>query len=107
METTLMPFRPNINDILSIDGASYCITEHPAAPSMPYGQEGRQGIVYQLRGADATLHALKVFKLRFRTPALVMLTSRLSTFDDIRGLDVCRRLVLSPRRHSDLLREHP
>jgi hypothetical protein len=43
-----MPFRPNIHDELTIDGITYRIAEHPAAPGMPYGQEGRAGIVYCL-----------------------------------------------------------
>jgi hypothetical protein len=44
-----MPFRPNVHDELTIDGITYRIAEHPAAPGMPYGQEGRARIVYQLR----------------------------------------------------------
>ena len=43
-----MAFRPQVNQELIIDGVSYRIAEHPAAPSVPYGQEGRQAIVYQL-----------------------------------------------------------
>jgi hypothetical protein len=44
-----MPFRPNVHDEPTIDGITYRIAEHPAAPGMPYGQEGRARIVYQLR----------------------------------------------------------
>jgi hypothetical protein len=102
-----MPYRPNIDNILTIDGASYRVVEHPSAPGMPYGQEGRQGIVYQLRATDGSRYALKVFKTHFRTPALVTLTSRLEAFADIRGLEVCRRVVLSPRLHASLLHQHP
>jgi len=43
-----MPFQPNIHDELTIDGITYRIAEHPAAPGMPHGQEGRAGIVYCL-----------------------------------------------------------
>lgn len=43
-----MPFQPEVNQELVIDGVSYCIAEHPAAPGMPYGQEDRQAIVYQV-----------------------------------------------------------
>jgi hypothetical protein len=42
-----MSFRPNVNDV-TINGATYRIAEHPAAPGIPYGQEGRAGIVYCL-----------------------------------------------------------
>jgi hypothetical protein len=31
---------------LGIDDSIYRIAEHPAAPGLPYGQEGRQAAVY-------------------------------------------------------------
>jgi hypothetical protein len=102
-----MPFRPNIDDTLTIEGASYRVVEHPSAAGLPYGQEGRQGVVYQLQAANGGYYALKVFKSQFRKPALVTLTSRLEAFADIRGLEVCRRVILSPRFHASLLRQHP
>jgi hypothetical protein len=43
-----MAFRPNVGDELTLNGVTYRIAEHPAAPGIPYGQEGRAGIVYQL-----------------------------------------------------------
>jgi len=43
-----MPFQPNVHDQLTIDGVTYRIAEHPAAHGIPYGQEGRAGIVYCL-----------------------------------------------------------
>jgi len=43
-----MSFRPNVHDELTINGERYRIAEHPAAPGMPHGQEGRAGIVYCL-----------------------------------------------------------
>ena len=43
-----MFFRPDPNDELILNGITYRIAEHPAAPGIPYGQEGRAGIVYQL-----------------------------------------------------------
>jgi hypothetical protein len=36
-----VPFRPNAHDELTIAGVTYCVAEHPAAPSFPYGQAGR------------------------------------------------------------------
>jgi len=43
-----MPFQPQVNQELTIDNVAYRMAEHPAAPGIPYGQEGRQAIVYQL-----------------------------------------------------------
>ena len=102
-----MPYQPEINQELAIDGDSYRIAEHPAAPGIPYGQEGRAGIVYQLVAQDGEKRALKVFKARYRLPALVSLADRIERFADLPGLSVCHRTVLSARRHGDLLRQHP
>jgi len=101
-----MSFHPNVRDELTIDGVTFHFTEHPAAPGMPYGQEGRQATVYQI-AADSDLRALKVFKPRCRVPALVTLANRLAAFADLPGLQVCKRQVLTARRHGDLLRHWP
>ena len=42
-----MPFQPQVNQELTIDNITYHMAEHPAAPSIPYGQEGRQALVCQ------------------------------------------------------------
>ncbi|MEI6776377.1 MAG: hypothetical protein WCK70_05720, partial [Chloroflexales bacterium] len=102
-----MAFRPNIDDVLEIDDTSYRVAAHPAAPGMPYGQEGRQGIVFQMIAQDGTCRALKVFKPRFRIPALVTNSLRLAAFANIPGLAVCSRIILTPRQHTLLLRIHP
>jgi WD40 repeat protein len=103
-----MSFRPNAHDELIIDGVAYRIAEHPAAPGFPYGQEGRAGIVYCLQNpATASKAALKVFKPRFRTPALVSQAEKLAAFADLPGLTVCRRTVLTRAQNADLLRQHP
>ena len=110
-----MTFQPEVNQELTIDSVTYRIAEHPAAPGVPYGQEGRQAIVYQLvasspdagEGQGGGLRALKVFKPRYRVPALVTLADRIAAFAELPGLSVCRRTVLSARRHKDLLRQYP
>jgi hypothetical protein len=103
-----MVFSPNPRDELIIDGVAYRIAEHPAAPGFPYGQEGRAGIVYCLQNpATASKAALKVFKPRFRSPFLVAQADRMAPFAALPGLRACRRTVLTPFRHADLLRQHP
>jgi hypothetical protein len=90
---------------LTIDGIPYSLAEHPAAPGMPYGQEGRQAVVYQLL-AKTEHRALKVFKPRYRLPALFYLGEQLQQYADLPGLAVCRRTVLTPQRHADVLLGH-
>jgi len=102
-----MAFQPTADQQLLIDGVAHRIAEHPAAPGMPYGQEGRQAVVYQVVAENGDRRALKVFKPRFRAPALVGLTDQLAAFADLPGLSVCRRAVLTPRRHTELLRQQP
>ena len=99
-----MTFQPSVNQELSIDGTLYRIAEHPAARGVPYGQEGRQATVYCLVGPDGEQRAVKVFKSRFRVPSMVSLAKRLAFFADLPGLSVCRRTVLTPQHHSNLLR---
>lgn len=101
-----MTFRPEPNQELEIGDTTYRIAEHPAAPGMPYGQEGRAAVVYQLVANDKR-RALKVFKPRFRIPALVALAGRLAAFADLPGLSVCLRTVLTPQQHAALLRKYP
>src|SRR5262245_30620803 len=98
-----MPFLPNVDDVLLIDGVEYRVAEHPAAKGMPYGQEGRAAVVYQIISNQGP-RALKAFKQRFRLPSLVALSDRLATFAALPGLRVCTRNVLTARRHADLLR---
>ncbi|MDY7077911.1 MAG: hypothetical protein SXV54_13430, partial [Chloroflexota bacterium] len=112
-----MPFQPQVSQDLIIDNVTYCIAEHPAAPGIPYGQEGRQAIVYQLispspsqgqgRGGGLEQQALKVFKPRYRLPGMVSLAERIAPLAGLPGLQVCQRTVLTPRRHAALLRQHP
>jgi len=102
-----MVFCPQVGEVLLITGVTYEVAEHPAAPGMPYGQEGRQAIVYQLVAPDGEKCALKVFKTRYRLPALVALAGKLAPFAELTGLRVCQRTALSALRHGDLLRQHP
>ena len=101
-----MPFQPQVNQELDVDDETYHVAEHPAAPEIPYGQEGRQAVVYQLvAGTDR--RALKVFKPRYRLPDMVSLADRIAPLAGLQGLRVCQRIVLTPQRHATLLRQHP
>lgn len=40
-----MSFQPKMGQEWPTGGVIYRIAEHPAAPGMPYGQEGRQAVV--------------------------------------------------------------
>jgi|GEM_PF-5898580 len=101
-----MAFKPEPNQELIISNVLYRIAEHPAARGMPYGQEGRAAIVYQIKSEKGD-QALKVFKPRFRLPWLVGLTEQLTEFADLPGLRVCHRSVITALRQTNLVRAHP
>lgn len=110
-----MPFNPDVNQAIEIDGYTYLIAEHPLAPDIPYGQEGRQAIVYQIlprakafkQKETRSNMALKVFKPVFRSPALVELCDKLKPLTSIPGLAVCNRQVLTEQDNQKLLTKHP
>lgn len=45
-----MTFGNVIGEKIVIDQATYTVAEHPPAPGKPYGQAGRQGIVFSTAG---------------------------------------------------------
>ena len=92
---------------IHIEGKIYQVSEHPLAPGMPYGQEGRRAVVYQLLDEDGEKHALKVFKPRFRIPRMVAVSETLESYASLEGMQACKRIVLTGSRHPDLLREFP
>ncbi|HEV2123521.1 MAG TPA: hypothetical protein VGW38_12195, partial [Chloroflexota bacterium] len=104
-----MPFRPNVNDTLTVDGTVLRFTQHPAVTGMPYGQSGRKGTVYQVReeGGNRLLRAFKVFHRAFQEPRLAVGAQRLQSFASLPGLQVCARRVLAPETHPDLVAREP
>jgi serine/threonine protein kinase len=72
---------------------------------MPFAQEGRKAVVYQL-GTNGSLYALKVFKPLFRQASLVGICQTLSQLD-IPGLEVCNRECLTLGSADRLLQQYP
>lgn len=95
-----------VDQELNINGIQYRIAEHPAAPGVPYGQEGRAATVYKLHSENAE-KALKVFKKKYRTSASIQLTNQLKPYAQLHGLMVCDRTVISPQSHAALLSGSP
>jgi len=70
-----MPFRPNIFEIISIDGKEYRFNPQPANEESPFAITGKRATVYQLQDEHGALYALKVFSLAYRSSHAVSLTS--------------------------------
>src|SRR5437868_6838305 len=102
-----MAFQPRPGQELVIEGVAYRIAEHPNAPGMPYGQEGRAATVYRVDTTGGERRALKVFKPHYQIPWLVGLADKLKEFASLPGLRVCSRTVLTATRHRELIRAFP
>lgn len=105
-----MSFQPNPGDSIRINGKTYTVGQHPAAPGLAYAQAGRQGIVYQLLPVEGGMHeakALKVFFPKYRVPAMVYQSETMEIYSECPGLQVCKRDVLTPERNGELIAEHP
>jgi hypothetical protein len=100
-------FQPDVGQGLKIDGRVLKIDPHPAAPKIPYGQEGKQAVVFKISSQAGDSLALKVFKPRYRRPFLVTITERMAKYAELPGMKVCDREIVSPQRHLEILREHP
>lgn len=104
-----MNFDPVVGQTITIARKQYTFTEHPAAPGLPYAQSGRKGTVYQLIASDSSLHALKVFKLRWQDPRTASTAQQLTALandPELEGLDACQRYVITAENEPLLLKEN-
>lgn len=83
------------------------MTEHPAAPGMPYGQEGGQATIYQLVAQDGAKRTLKVFKPHYSFATLMTLADRIAPAADLLGSRACCGTVLTPQLCAATLRQRP
>ncbi|PWA06685.1 hypothetical protein DCC39_17280 [Pueribacillus theae] len=107
-----MSFQPEVGDTLRLFNKTYSFSRHPAVEGleMPYGQEGRQGIVYQLIEETAKEKkqavALKVFRNRFKNQHQVELSNRIRKYAAVYGLSACSRAVIEEGDHKKLLKKY-
>ncbi|HYK03147.1 MAG TPA: serine/threonine-protein kinase [Thermoanaerobaculia bacterium] len=96
---------PRPGDGIEVEGRRYRFAPHPAAPRAVHALEASRATVYQVVAEDGAHYALKVFKLRFRTPSLVEITGRLRPLQSLPGLLAAERLIVTtpPPQLPDLL----
>ena len=99
-------FQPNVGDSLTINERDYRFEPHPLTLRIPYGQEGRQAVVYKMTG-DGQSWALKVFKPKYRRPYLVGVSKRIVAYANLPGMEACRREVMTPGKSLELLKTFP
>lgn len=89
-------FEPKPNDIVALFGKKYFVQPHPSAAYMPYASEGRRAVVYQLRDAEGSNYALKVFRKKFRNDSLLASMNLLNRYEHLEGMRAAKRRVVSP-----------
>ncbi|MBM7643971.1 tetratricopeptide (TPR) repeat protein [Scopulibacillus daqui] len=106
-----MSFQPEVREAIILFGKKYIFTKHPAVVGldMPYGQEGRQGTVYQLEAARGSANryiALKVFRNRFKNKRQTEIANIIKKYAVKPGLSACRRAVIDESNHRQLIKKH-
>ncbi|WP_052947759.1 tetratricopeptide repeat protein [Aneurinibacillus tyrosinisolvens] len=107
-----MSFQPEVGEKIQLFGRKYSFSSHPAVEGMeiPYGQEGRQGIVYQLASQQAIgtdrYAAFKVFRNRFKNEHQAELANNLQKYAAHCGLSSCSRSVVEQKNHEKLVSKH-
>ena len=100
----MIGFQPEVNERLVINGHTYTVGEHPHAPDVPYGQEGRQGTVYLLHTEDGKAKkAMKVFRSKFVNPSMAFQTQQIAKYKGMSGLSACDRFMITPQNNTQLL----
>ncbi|AVP43671.1 tetratricopeptide repeat protein [Bacillus cereus] len=99
-----MGFRPEVGEKIIFNKDVYRFEKHPAVIGieMPYGQEGRQGTVYQLQHENGVERiALKVFKERYRDEKHQL--AFLKPLSSLAGLKVCSRYIVTTEEHTSAI----
>lgn len=99
-------FEPKPGEKYSVNGDTYEVMEHPSAPFMPYSQEGRKAVVYQVADKDKKLFAWKVFKESYRLSSLVGSCEILKTLAQP-GLEVSNRTCIENKIEPELIKKYP
>lgn len=103
-------FNPSVNQTTIINETQYLFTAHPAISgslSIPYGQEGRRAVVYQLKNEYGQFFALKIFKPAYRTPRVLTISKTLRQYADLSGMAVANRIVITKDNNFNLTVQYP
>lgn len=104
-----MPFEPQVDDTITINGSVYGFDRLDAAGAFEfvYGQQGRKGTVYRVVAPDGSRWAFKVFFSQFQTERLLQVADQLRRYRKLPGLTVCDRQVISSDKECSKLAKHP
>jgi len=96
---------PGIGENIKLDGKTYQFTQAVNAPGIIYAEIGRKAKVYRVLSGGKPF-ALKAFKPKYRTRETVGNTERIAKFQDVPGLTVASRTIISPQKYPDLIKQN-
>lgn len=96
---------PQPGDTITLGSKTYEFLPHPIFADAAYGQEGRKGVVYQLRN-NGDLYALKSFRKSYRDSSLRDICTSLAQLE-LSGMEICRRDCLTDDWAGEALCEFP
>ncbi len=97
---------PHIGESLQINGKSYTFSEAPNAPGIIYAEIGRKAKVYRVINGGQSF-ALKAFKPKYRSIHTVENSQRISQYQNVPGLSVSQRHVITAKNHPRVIGDHP
>ncbi|MDY7078826.1 MAG: hypothetical protein SXV54_18080 [Chloroflexota bacterium] len=92
-----MAFQLEVSQELHIDGMTYAAAEHPTAPGIPYGQEGRAVAAYQLVAPGGEVQAINLFKPRPPPPVCSGEPDKQNVLDLTRRARICGPAIYTRR----------
>jgi len=93
---------PGIGESITLGGKVYTFTETPNAPGIIYAEIGRKAKVYRVIN-NGQAYALKAFKPKYRSLDTVENIQRIAAFQDVPGLSVAQRLVITPEAYPEVV----
>lgn len=98
----------NPRDFIELSEKVYRIAEHPRLPGFAYVQEGRKAWIYKLQDIVSNQsYALKIFKPSFRSGDVALNLAHLKHYEELPGMQVCNRLVVTSKIAPDLVAKQP
>ncbi len=97
---------PKVDETITLQGKSYQFIQVPGAQGIVYAELGKKAKVYRVvRGSKA--YALKVFKPAYRTPQLLKNTAHILAQQEVPGLSVAERTIITPEKFPNVIQVHP
>lgn len=100
-------FNPIPGELLSIKDTAFSFSSLDGIPSFVYAELGRKATVYRMINKQGIYYALKVFHPEFRDKNLILISELLKKYQDLPGMELANRFVITSSNSPDLIKRHP